>query len=195
MQLIKIRILAIFVVLAMVLSGFAVVLEETGHAMNNLNTLNSPASTQNGKIGQYPDGNNAQGGAYDPFNQELYITNYFSNNVTVVNAFLNVSIANISVGSNPWGISYVPYNHDLYVNNYNSSNISIISSITNTVISNISLPGSPMFSTYDPQDETLYVSGFESTTGIIWVINVTNNSVVSTPSLPRNHILYNRVSD
>ena len=173
MQLIKIRILAIFVVLAMVLSGFAVVLAETGNAMNNLNTLNSPASTQNGKIGQYPDGNNAQAGAYDPFNQELYITNYFSNNVTVVNAFLNVSIANISVGSNPWGISYVPYNHDLYVNNYNSSNISIISSITNTVISNISLPVSPMFSTYDPQDETLYVSGFESTTGIIWVITLT----------------------
>ena len=195
MQLIKIRILAIFVVLAMVLSGFAVVLEETGHAMNNLNTLNSPASTQNGKIGQYPDGNNAQAGAYDPFNQELYITNYFSNNVTVVNAFLNVSIANISVGSNPWGISYVPYNHDLYVNNYNSSNISIISSITNTVISNISLPGSPMFSTYDPQDETLYVSGFESTTGIIWVINVTNNSVVSTPSLPFGSAPYGMAFD
>ena len=195
MQFNKTRIKAILIGIAIVISGFAVLFNGTGHPMVGTNTIYSTSVGQNVKIGQYSDGNNAQGGVYDPFNQELYVTNYQSNNVTVVNGFLNISVANISVGSEPFGIAYVPYNHDLYVNNYQTKNISIISSVSNKVVSTISLTGSPRFSVYDPQNEKLYVSGLEFSTGVIWVINVTNNSVVSTPSLPPSSTPYGMVFD
>ena len=195
MQFNKTRIKAIIIGIAIVISGFAVLFNGTGHPMVGPNTIYSTSIGQNIKIGQYSDGNNAQGGVYDPFNQELYVTNYQSNNVTVVNGFLNSSVANISVGSEPFGIVYVPYNHDLYVNNYQTDNISIISSFNNKVVSTISLTGSPQFSVYDPQNEKLYVSGLEFRTGVIWVINVTNNSVVSAPSLPFDSSPYGMVLD
>jgi len=177
----------LFVALAMVLSGFVAVAGLSGHVDNIVGAKSISSVQQNTQIGQYPDGNNAQGGAYDPYNQELYITNYFSDNVTVINAFSNISVANISVGQEPLGITYVPYNHDMYVNNQNSNNISIISSVNNTVVANISLPGSPQFSVYDPQNETLYVSGYDGT-GAIWIINVTNNTIVSIPGIPLGYI-------
>ncbi len=184
MVVIGIKTKVFFVALAMVLSGFVAVAGLSGHVDNIVGAKSISSVQQNTQIGQYPDGNNAHGGAYDPYNQELYITNYFSDNVTVINAFSNISVANISVGSDPLGITYVPYNHDIYVNNYNSNNISIISSVSNTVVANISLPGNPRYSVYDPQNETLYVSGFNYGTGAVWIINVTNNTIVSTPGIP-----------
>jgi len=184
MVIIGIKSKVLFVALAMVLSGFVAVAGLSGHVDNIGGAKSISSVQQNTQIGQYPDGNNAQGGAYDPYNQELYITNSFSDNVTVINAFSNISVANISVGSEPLGITYVPYNHDMYVNNHNSNNISIISSVNNTVVANISLPGNPEFSVYDPQNETLYVSGYNFGTGAIWIINVTNNTIMSIPGIP-----------
>jgi len=180
---ISVKTKVLIVALAMVLSGFAAVAGLSGHVDNIGGAKSISSVQQNTQIGQYPDGNNSQGGAYDPYNQELYITNYFSDNVTVINAFSNISVANISVGQEPLGITYVPYNHDMYVNNYATNNISIISSVNNTVVANISLPGNPEFSVYDPQSETLYVSGYDGT-GAVWIINVTNNTIVSTPGIP-----------
>ena len=195
MQFNKTKLKAIFIGLAIVISGFAVIFSGAEHSMIGQNTTYSTSTAQNGRIGQYSDGSDSQGGVYDPFNQELYITNSFSNNVTVVNAFLNISVANISVGSEPWGISYVPYNHDLYVNNYITNNISVISSVSNKVISTIALNGEPQFSVYDPQSGSLYVSGYEFGVGAIWVINVSNNSVESMPSLPMDSFPYGMAFD
>ncbi|MHB1708599.1 MAG: hypothetical protein ACYCT2_03885 [Thermoplasmataceae archaeon] len=173
---------ALLLVFALIFSGLFVVLNGTGHSTSNGPNANVAAMPQNGQIGQYPDGNNSHGGTYDPYNQELYVTNSFSNNVTVINAFSGVSVANISVGSQPLGITYVPYNHDLYVENYNSGNLSVISSVTNTVVATVSLAGNPQFSAYDPLSETLYVSALYSGSGVIWVVNVTNNSVTTIPT-------------
>ena len=172
---------ALLLVMALVFSGFLVVLNGTGHSTATAPGSNIAAVQQNGPIGQYPDGNNSHGGTYDPYNQELYVTNSYSNNVTVINAFSGVSVANISVGSQPMGITYVPYNHDLYVENYNSGNMSVISSVTNTVIATVSLVGNPQFGAYDPLSDTLYVSALYSGSGVIWVVNVTNNSVSTIP--------------
>ena len=183
----KIRVKVVIIASIMLLSSFVVLFNGSAdHQIYDHNTTRNAVILQNSNIGQYPDGNNSQGGVYDPYNQELYVTNYCSNNVTVVNSFLNHSVANIAVGSEPFGITYVPFNHDVYVNNYKSNNISVITSVSNTVISSIKLPGSPQFSVYDPLNETLYVSGYNSSvdSGEIWVINVTDNSIISTPPLP-----------
>ena len=174
---------AILLVVTLIFSWSVVVLDGAGHSTTNGPNANSAAVPQNGPIGQYPDGNNSHGGTYDPYNQELYVTNSFSNNVTVINAFSGVSVANISVGSQPMGITYVPYNHDLYVVNHNSGNLSVISSVTNTVIATVSLAPGPQFGAYDPLSETLYVSALNYGSGVICAVNVTNNSVTNI-SLP-----------
>ncbi|MEM0156342.1 MAG: YncE family protein [Thermoplasmataceae archaeon] len=178
------KIFAFFIVSAMIFSGFAIAFSGSVNLRIDSGNAKVASVPQNSQIGQYPDGNNSQGGAYDPYNQELYVTNYFSNNVTVVNAFSGISVANISVGKEPQGITYVPYNHELYVENYGTSNISAISSADNNVVATISLPGSPQFSAYDPQNQALYVSGLQDGVGVIWVLNVTTNGNISTINLP-----------
>ena len=139
---------ALIIALTMIFSGVFIVLDGSGHSTGYGSNAGITAVQLNGAIGQYPDGNNSQGGTYDPYNQELYITNYCANSVTVINTFSGLSVANIKVGSNPMGITYVPYNHDLYVENYNSANLSVISSVSNTVISTINLSGHPQFGAY-----------------------------------------------
>ena len=173
---------ALIIALTMIFSGVFIVLDGSGHSTGYGSNAGITAVQLNGAIGQYPDGNNSQGATYDPYNQELYITNYCANSVTVINTFSGLSVANIKVGSNPMGITYVPYNHDLYVENYNSANLSVISSVSNTVISTINLSGHPQFGAYDPLSETLYVSALYSGSGVIWVVNVTNNSVSDAPT-------------
>ncbi|MHB1470698.1 MAG: hypothetical protein ACYCR2_06185 [Thermoplasmataceae archaeon] len=173
---------ALIIALTMIFSGVFIVLDGSGHSTGYGSNAGITAVQLNGAIGQYPDGNNSKGGTYDPYNQEFYITNYCANSVTVINTFSGLSVANIKVGSNPMGITYVPYNHDLYVENYNSANLSVISSVSNTVISTINLSGHPQFGAYDPLSETLYVSALYSGSGVIWVVNVTNNSVSDAPT-------------
>lgn len=178
------RLLTLFIALAMVSSGFVVFLHNVNVSQSGKTQSVTFSVPKNGLIGNYSDGSNAYGGAYDPYNQELYITNDQSNNVTVVNSFSGVSVANISVGSEPEGITYVPYNHDIYVDNYKSSNISVISSSTNKVVNTINVSGEPQFSAYDPITQILFVTSLVSSYGEINLVNVTNNNVTVFPDLP-----------
>ncbi len=171
------RLLTLLIAMSMVSSVFVVTLDGLNLDYSNNNPMLPFSVPSNGLIGNFSDGSNAFDGVYDPYNQEIYITNNANNNVTVLNAFSGVSVANISVGSHPEGITYVPYNHDIYVNNFGSYNISVISSITNNVISTINVTGEPKFSSYDPNTETLFVSGILSGGGFLSFVNVTNNNV------------------
>jgi len=56
--------------------------------------------------------------AYDSSNGYLYVTNYYSNNVSVINGATNTFIASIVVGKWPWGIAYDSSNGYVYVANY-----------------------------------------------------------------------------
>ncbi len=170
--------------LVIVISAFAVIAVFPANTSSSGGFQNATQILQKSTIEQYPTGSSPLGGTYDPYNQELYITNSGSNNITVINSFSNASAANIAVGTGPCGITYVPYNHDLYVDNFASSNISVVSSVTNRVVATITLSGNPRFSTYDPQSLTLYVSGETASVGALWVINVTSNNVQSTVNLP-----------
>ena len=70
------------------------------------------------------------GVAYDSSNGYLYVTNSFSDSVSVINGANNTVIGNITVGSWPSGVVYDPSNGYLYVTNYASGTVSIISTLT-----------------------------------------------------------------
>lgn len=178
----SIRLKVIFVVLLFLMSGFALSLAANIHPYNGAFGVNMSSVAQNNLTGNYTDGNNALAAVYDPFNQLLYVTNSYSNNVTVINSFSGSSVANISVGEQPEGITYVPYNHDIYVENEKSQNISIISSTSNNVIGTIAVPGNPLFSAFDSLSGTLWVSGYNEG-GLLWIINVTAGVIQSTITL------------
>jgi len=80
--------------------------------------------------GEY-NGSSPEGLAYDAANNYLYVANFDSNNVTVINCATNTIIGTIAVGSSPRGIAYDPVNGYIYVANHFSDTVSIISTAPN----------------------------------------------------------------
>ena len=79
-------------------------------------------------VATIPVGTGPNGVAYDSANDKIYITNIFSNNLSVIDFSKNNVIATIPVGTDPYGIVYDPDNHDIYVANYGSETVSVIHS-------------------------------------------------------------------
>lgn len=65
--------------------------------------------------------------AFDPTNNYLYVTNFDSNNVTVISCASNTILGNIAAGSSPRGIAYDPTNGYIYVANHFADTVSVIS--------------------------------------------------------------------
>jgi YVTN family beta-propeller protein len=74
------------------------------------------------------------GVAYDPSNGYIYVTNYGSDTVSVINGATNTVIATISVGIEPAGVAYDPSNGYIYVTNYGSDTVSIISAPAQAIV-------------------------------------------------------------
>ena len=100
--------------------------------------------------------------ALDPSNGFLYVTNTWSNTVSVIDGVNDTVIATIPVDSNPYGIAYDSLNGDMYVGNWrcyptpwtpcnfqwNYSTVSVIDTLTNRVIDTIQgmdFPGEIVF--------------------------------------------------
>jgi YVTN family beta-propeller protein len=64
--------------------------------------------------------------AYDSSNGYIYVTDYGSNLVSVINGKTNTVIATIPVGAWPKGVAYDPSNGYIYVTNSGSGTVSII---------------------------------------------------------------------
>jgi len=80
------------------------------------------------------------GVAYDPSNGYVYVANYGSNNVSVINgstnkviASIGVGVASFDVGVWPWGVAYDPSNGYVYVTDEGSYTVSIISTSTQAI--------------------------------------------------------------
>ena len=130
-------------------------------------------STDNISVGSGPHNM-----AYDSDNGYLYVINYLSSNVSVINK-TNRVIANIDVGSSPIGITFDPLNGYLYVVNYVSNSVSVINK-TNQVTATYSVGSYPMGDAFDPLNGCVYVANSDS--GTVSVIN-TSTSVISTVSV------------
>src|SRR2546428_1673005 len=78
-------------------------------------------------VATVPVGNGPDGVAYDDGNGYVYVTNSYSNNVSVVSG-TNV-VATTPVGSYPAGVAYDGGNGYVYVANTGSNTVSVISTI------------------------------------------------------------------
>ena len=126
-----------------------------------------------GKIADIPVGNHPLAISFSYPN--VYVANYESNTLSVINADTNEWIKDIPVGRNPSGIvvNKDMFTTTVYVANFNSNYISVIDGTTNEWMKNIPVGEHPSFIAVDEQRNTIYVTNEDSDT--VSVINGNTN--------------------
>ena len=127
-------------------------------------------------------GTNPRAIAFDSANGYLYVANYGSHNVTVINSTDSV-VNNIPVGINPKAATFDSSNTDIYIANCGSNNLTVINS-TNNVTANIRVGLDPDGIAFDSFNKYVYVANCcSNNTTVINNVNkvVANVSVGSDP--------------
>ena len=124
-------------------------------------------------VGKYPEGI-----AYDPGTGEIYVANFGSNTVSVINDSTNTVVATIKVGTQPKNIVYDSGKDEVFVTNWGSGTVSVISDRTHLVVATIPVGIHPVGIAYDSAKSEIFVANSGDNT--VSVISDTNNSVVAT---------------
>ena len=120
------------------------------------------------------------GAAFDSANGYVYVTDFLSNNVSVINGSTNNVISTIDVGS-PDAATFDSSNGYVYISNCFSSSVSVINGSTNNVISTIDVGQHPSGAAFDPSNGYVYVANAYSNN--VSVINGSTDSVIATISV------------
>ena len=104
-----------------------------------------------------------------------YITNYSSNNVSVIDTATDAVIATVSVGYGPYGVAVSPDATRVYVANYAGSSVSVIDTVTNTVIATVPIATRPYGLAVSPDGSRVYVVAYY--TNNVSVIDAATNTV------------------
>ncbi len=107
-----------------------------------------------------------------------YISNYGSNNVSVIDTATNTVVATVAVGANPEGVAVNPAGTRAYVTNFVSNNVSVIDTAANTVVATVAVGISPTGVAVNPAGTFAYVANYGSNT--VSVINTATNTVAAT---------------
>ena len=122
-------------------------------------------------VGIYPAGI-----AVDARNSNVYVANFNSGTVSVINSSGTV-IATTLVGKQPTGVVYDTANKDLYVINSGSNNVYVLQSVTMKLAKVIPVASNPIAATYDFENNCIYVASYQSNT--VSQINGSTNKVVA----------------
>ncbi len=110
---------------------------------------------------------------FDPSNGFVYVPNWGSSNVSVLDG--TSIVATINVGSIPFSSLYDPANSLVYIVNEGSGTLTVISGVVATA--NITVGLDPQLASYDAANHLIYVSNTGSAN--VSVINGTTNTVVT----------------
>ena len=115
--------------------------------------------------------------AVDSSRNTVYVANYESNTISVINGSTNTVVATIPVVSNPWGIAVDATTQRVYVA-ITTGTVAVIDETTNTVIASIPVGEDPTEITVDEANGKVYVANSDSNT--VSVINEATNVVTAT---------------
>ncbi len=93
----------------------------------------------NGAVSSVGFGSSPWGVAYDPANNNIYVTDSSNNNLYVLNTTTNSVVLTIPVGITPTQVFYNPWNQDIYTLNRGPDSFSVISSVNNTLMDTVFL--------------------------------------------------------
>ncbi len=106
----------------------------------------------------------------------VYVANFGSGTVSVIDAGSNTVTATIPVGIHPWGEVVNPAGTRLYVANEASSTVSVINTMANTVVDTIATTGLPRALAINSAGTTLFVGGFDK----VQMVNTATDTVTAT---------------
>jgi YVTN family beta-propeller protein len=137
-----------------------------------------PASPVIGKIriGTGPFGVSPQSVAVNPANGCVYIANFDSNDVTVLDGESHRVLATVSVGDQPIAIAVNWYHEKIYVANLGSNDVSVIDARFHQLLGTIPVGWQPTGIAVEPFGDEVYVSCFLSSS--VDVIDGLNGVVV-----------------
>jgi YVTN family beta-propeller protein len=113
--------------------------------------------------------------AADTATNMIYVSNYSSNNVTVINGATN-STATVSAGSEPYAIAVNAATNMIYVANQVSNNVTVINGATNATIT-VAAGAEPDAIAVNAATNMIYVANSGDST--VTVINGTTNNPIS----------------
>jgi YVTN family beta-propeller protein len=96
--------------------------------------------------------------AFNPNNGNMYMTNFNSDSVSVINPSTNTVISTIPAGPVPFGIAFNPNNGNMYVTNAGNNTVSVINPSTNTFVATIPVGSVPFGIAFNPNNGNMYVT-------------------------------------
>jgi len=108
----------------------------------------------------------------------VYVANYSSNTVSVINITNNQVVKTIAVGTNPFAVAVDQAGKFAYVTNYDSSSVSVISTSTNAVLATIAVGSKPDGIVLAQSGKTAYVANQASNS--VSIINTGTRKVTAT---------------
>ena len=118
------------------------------------------------------------GVAVNPTTGTVYVANFLSNSVSVIDGSSNTVTATIGAGTNLFGVAVNPTTGTVYVVNPNSDSVSVIDGSSNTVTATIGVGTNPCGVAVNPTTGKVYVTNAGSNS--VSVIDGSSNTVTAT---------------
>ncbi len=151
-------------IISLSMSLLSLLLPLAGHA--------SSASSASIPVGTYP-----KFLAVNQATNRVYVSNFVSNNVSVIDGDSNSVVATIPVGESPESIDVNAVTNVAYVANLSSNTVSVIDGNTNTVTASIAGFSSPYGVTVDAVTNQVFVSNLGSSS--VSVIDGSSNAIIA----------------
>ena len=119
--------------------------------------------------------------AFDSANNRMYVGNYGSNYVSVIDTSTNTVDTTISVGNTPYDFAFDSANNRMCVT---AGSVSVIDTSTNTVSTTISVGSSPIGIAFDSANNRMYVANYGSDSVSVIDTNPAPNTVGTVTPTP-----------
>ena len=136
----------------------------------------APAASPTVSVGSHP-----YGVAVNPSTNTVYVANYGSNSVSVIDGSTNTVTSTVSVGNGPSGVAANPSTNTVYVANGGDDSVSVINGSTNAVTTTIQVGSGPRGVAGNPWTNTVYVANFYANS--VSVIDGSANTLKSSVSV------------
>ena len=94
--------------------------------------------------------------AFNPVNEQLYVANLFSDDVTVIDTTTENVSTTLVVGTDPLGVGINPTNGEIYVANSSDDTVSVFDATDNLVTTIAGVGTTPASVTYHPVNDEMY---------------------------------------
>lgn len=127
-------------------------------------------------------GTDPTGIAINAAGTKVYVANYNTNNVSVINTSTNTVSATITVGTGPRKVAVSPDGAKVYVTNSTAGTVSVITTSTNTVTATVTVGANPRGIAVSPDGAKVYVCnrGASDNGTTVSVIATSTNTVTAT---------------